>query len=355
MVYALGGDMEQILASDVLRFTAMSTEHSEQMMQLMTGGVVAQSVSVAAELGLADLLDTGPQTTAQLAAATGVDAEKLHRLLRFLASLGVFHLGGDGTWSVTPLGDVLRSDDPASMRAGARMLGRMSQVLPRLLENVRTGTCAYNLAFGKPIFEDLAGKPEDAAVFDQAMNSFHGGETEAVLHAYRYDGVSVLADIGAGSGAVMTATLHRYPAMRGILYDQAHVLERTAHHIRAAGLADRCQLQSGNFFDAVPAGADAYSMRHIIHDWPDAECVRILRNIRRVIPASGRLLVIETVVPDGNDPSPSKLFDMFMMLLPDGQERSEAQFRAILDASGFALTGITPTASPVSVLEARPV
>jgi hypothetical protein len=143
--------------------------------------------------------------------------------------------------------------------------------------------------------------------------------------------------------------------MRGILFDQAHVLERTSLHIRDAGLADRCVLESGSFFDAVPAGADAYTMRHIIHDWPDEASIRILRHIRKVIPPTGRLLVIETVVPDGNDPSPSKLFDMVMMLFPDGLERSEAQFRAIFDASGFSLTGITPTASPVSVVEARPV
>jgi hypothetical protein len=235
------------------------------------------------------------------------------------------------------------------------MFGRMSAVWPRLEENVRTGHCAYQLAFGRPIFEDLAHKPEDAAIFDAAMTSFHGGETDAVLNAYSYDGISVLADIGCGIGAVMAATLHRYPAMRGILFDQAHVIERTTAHVREAGVADRCTLQSGSFFEAVPAGADAYTMRHIIHDWSDELCITILGSIRRVIPPDGRLLVIETVVPAGNEPSPSKLFDMVMMAFPDGMERSEAQFRAIFDASGFRLTGITPTASPVSVIEARPV
>ena len=187
------------------------------------------------------------------------------------------------------------------------------------------------------------------------MTSFHGGETDAVLNAYSYDGISVLADIGCGIGEVMAATLHRYPDMRGILFDQAHVIARTRQHVETAGVAGQCTLVGGSFFEMVPAGADAYAMRHILHDWTDERCIAILANIRRVIPADGRLLVIETVVPEGNDPSPSKLFDVVMMAFPDGMERSEAQFRTIFDASGFRLTGVTPTASPVSVIEARPV
>jgi hypothetical protein len=317
--------------------------------------MVTQAIAVAAELGVADRLAAGRRTSADLAAATGADAEKLHRLLRFLASIGIFEQGTDATWGLTPLADLLRSDAPQSMRAGAQMMGRLANVWPHLLENVRAGTCAYNLAFGKPIFEDLASKPEDATIFDAAMSSFHGPETGAVLDAFHYDGVSVLADIGCGSGAVMMATLQRHPGMKAILFDQAHVLERTRPHVQSAGLADRCTFVTGNFFESVPAGADAYTMRHILHDWQDDQCVQILNNIRKVIPASGRLFIVETVVPDGNDPSPSKLFDMIMMALPDGLERSEAQFQSIFKASGFELTGITPTQSPVSVVEARPV
>ena len=186
------------------------------------------------------------------------------------------------------------------------------------------------------------------------MNSFHGSETDAVLNAYNYEGVPVLADIGGGLGGVMSATLQRYPAMRGILYDQAHVIERAVQSMKAPGVSERCTFASGNFFESVPSGADAYSMRHIIHDWTDQLCITILGNIRKVIPQSGRLLIIETVVPEGNDPSPSKLFDMFMMIFPDGLERTEAQFRSILEPSGFTLESITPTQSAVSVIDARP-
>lgn len=333
----------------------MNSELSFQMIEMIAGSVVAQSVSVAAEIGIADLLAHGPRSTAQLATSAGVDAEKLFRLLRFLASRGVFQEDAHGAWSLTPLADLLRTDAPQSMRAGARMFGRMAAVWPKLEENVRTGHCAYPLTFGRPIFADLAHKPEDAAIFDSAMTSFHGGETDAVLNAYSYDGISVLADIGCGIGAVMAATLHRYPDMRGILFDQAHVIERTRQHIEAAGVSAQCAFISGNFFEEVPPGADAYTMRHILHDWNDDLCIRILDNIRKVIPADGRLLIIETVVPTGNEPSASKLFDMVMMALPDGMERSEAQFHTIFNAAGFRLTGITATASPVSVIEARPV
>jgi hypothetical protein len=333
----------------------MDQNLAEQMMRMMTGGVVAQSISVAAELGIADLLASGEKNSSQLAALLNADEQKLHRLLRFLASVGIFQQANtNGAWHLTPLAGFLRNDAPYSVRAGARMLGKMSATYPHMTENVLTGKCAYNLAFGRPIFEDLLGKPKEAAIFDAAMNSFHGGETEAVLDAYSYEGIKVLADIGCGAGTVMMATLKRYPALRGILFDQSHVLERTADHVRAAGFDGRCEMHAGSFFEAIPAGADAYSMRHILHDWPDDLCVRILVNIRKAIQTGGRLLIIEAVIPEGNDPSMSKLFDMFMMIFPDGRERTEAEYRNLLSQGGFTLHSVTPTRSPVSVIDARP-
>lgn len=333
----------------------MDQNLAEQMMRMMSGGVVAQSISVAAELGIADQLASGEKSSSQLAALVNADEQKLHRLLRFLASVGIFQqIATDGAWRLTPLAGFLLNDAPYSVRAGARMLGRMSATYPHMTENVRTGKCAYTLAFGKPVFEDLLGKPEDASIFDAAMNSFHGGETEAVLDAYSYEGIKVLADIGCGAGAVVMATLKRYPALRGMLFDQAHVLERTADCVRAAGFEGRCEMHAGSFFDAIPEGADVYSLRHILHDWSDDLCVRILVNIRKAIPADGRLLIIEAVVPEGNDPSMSKLFDMFMMIFPDGMERTEAEYRNLLSAGGFTLRSLTPTLSAVSVIDARP-
>jgi precorrin-6B methylase 2 len=332
----------------------MEQNPAAQMMRMMTGGVVAQTISVAAEIGIADQLARGGKSSSQLAALLNADERKLHRLLRFLSSEGIFQLDTDGVWQLTPLARLLLNDAPYSVRAGARLLGRMSATYPHMTETVRTGKCAYDLAFGKPIFEDLLDKPEDATIFDAAMNSFHGGETEAVLDAYSYEGIEVLADIGCGAGSVAMATLKRYPGMSGILFDQPGVLERTAANVRAAGLEGRCKLHAGSFFEAIPAGADAYSMRHILHDWTDDLCVRILTNIRRAIPAAGRLLIIEAVVPEGNDSSMSKLFDMFMMIFPDGTERTEAEYSKLLSAAGFTAQSVTPTLSPVSVIDARP-
>ena len=339
----------------MLRLLPMEQNLPQQMMQMLTGGVVAQAIAVAAELGVADRLSAGPKTAVQLAAAVGADEQKLFRILRFLAGLGIFSVDAEGAWSLTPMAELLKTDHPASARAGARMLGRLSATYPHMAENVRSGTCAYSLTFGKPIFEDLADKPEDAAIFDAAMNSFHGGETEAVLQAYSYEGVGTLADIGCGAGAVMMATLQRYPTMRGILFDQKHVLGRTEGIVREAGMEGRCELAAGSFFETIPAGADAYTMRHILHDWPDEQCVKILTNIRRVMPAAGRLLVVEAVVPEGNDFSPAKLGDIIMMIFPDGMERTEAQYRQLFARAGFALHSVTPTETPVSVIEGRPV
>ena len=208
----------------------MDQNSALQMMQMMTGGVVAQSISVAAELGIADQLAGGGKSSSQLAALVNADEQKLRRLLRFLASVGIFQLDSAEEWQLTPLAGLLRSDAPQSVRAGARMFGRISAAFPHMTENVRTGKRAYSLEYGKSLFEDLLDRPEDAAIFD------------------------------AG-----------------------HVLQRTA-----AGLEDRGELLAGSFFEAIPAGADAYSMRHIVHDWTDDLCVRILANIRKVIPAHGR-------------------------------------------------------------------
>jgi hypothetical protein len=333
----------------------VEANQSAQILQMIGGGVVAQAVCAAAELGVADLLEGGPQTTAQLAKAAQADEDKLYRLLRYLATVGIFQIDDEGAWSLTPMADVLRSDVPGSMRAGARMMNVMSAVYPHLVENIRTGKCAYNLEFGKPVFEDLPGKPELAAIFDAAMTSFHGGETEAVLDAYNHEDISVLADLGCGSGLMMAETLQRYPQMCGILFDLPHVLERTAANMKAAGVEARCTLEGGSFFETAPEGADAYVLRHILHDWTDERCVAILSNIRRVIPPDGRLLLVESVVLDGNEPSPAKFYDMLMMMLPDGRERTEHQFRQLLGKADFAIHSMTPTASPVSIIDARPV
>jgi SAM-dependent methyltransferase len=278
----------------------------------------------------------------------------LHRLLRYTASLGVFRDGGEGRFELTPLGEVLRSDSPYSLRAAGRMVQRDSRAYHFMLENVRTGKCAYELAFGKGSFGDLSGNPHEAEIFDAAMFSFHGGETEAMLSAYSLEGVKTICDIGCGSGAMIAATLKRYPDLTGVLFDLDHVIARTRGNLEGAGLAGRCRFETGSFFDAVPAGADVYTIRHIVHDWPDEKSIGILRNIRQAIQETGKLLILEAVIPDGDEPSFARICDMIMMLWPDGLERTAEEYRRLLAAAEFDLVSITPTASAVSVIEAQP-
>jgi hypothetical protein len=238
-----------------------------QMSGLIMGFVPAQAIAIAAELGIADLVAREPMTATQLAEATGSDARALYRVMRYLASLGIFQADERERFGLTPLAELLRSDAPDSMRSMSRIMGRVGPgTVGGLLEGVRTGKNPFAAAFGQHLFEYLPTHPEDAVLFDAAMNGFHGPETDAVLGAYSYDGVSTLADIGCGNGTVLTATLRRYPSLKGVFFDQPDVVERA----RAAAdqdISGRSRFVSGSFFESVPAGADAYQMRHIIHDW----------------------------------------------------------------------------------------
>jgi hypothetical protein len=187
------------------------------------------------------------------------------------------------------------------------------------------------------------------------MTAIHGHETEAMLEAYDFSRVKVLADIGGGNGSLMAAVLQRYPLLKGILFELDHVAARTQEIVNGSGLQDRCSIVQGNFFDSVPSGADVYLFRHIIHDWTDEQSVQILRNCRKVIPSNGRLLIVEAVVPSGNEPSLAKGFDMAMLVFPGGLERTEEEYRRLLEQANFHLTSVTPTASVVSVVEGRPI
>ena len=225
------------------------------------------------------------------------------------------------------------------------------RVWGNLADTVRTGDNAYEKIFGQPIFERLAEHPEKAQIFDDAMTGIHGRETGAILDAYDFSEISVIADIGGGNGTKITAILQRYPSIRGILFDLPHVIERSGPRVAAAGLEDRCQLAGGDFFQSVPAGADAYLMRHIIHDWDDEKSLKILRNCHAVMSPGNKLLVVESVIPPGNEPFMGKFLDLTMMLIPGGKERTAEQYQELYDRAGFDLTRIVPTSTEVSVIE----
>jgi len=204
---------------------------------------------------------------------------------------------------------------------------------------------------GSPIFDHLAQHPGQGKHLRDAMTGIHGRETGAMLDAYDFSGIQVMADIGGGNGSQVTAILQKYPDMQGILFDLPHVIARARPKIEAAGVANRCQLIEGDFFESVPCGADAYIMRHIIHDWDDEKSLLILRNCQAVMSPGNKLLLVESVIPRGNEPFMGKFLDLTMMLIPGGQERTEQEFRELYDRAGFELMRIVPTSTEVSVIE----
>jgi hypothetical protein len=324
----------------------------QAMNQLLTGYWISQALYVAAKLGIADLLTPGARAVEDLATATQSHPPSLYRLLRALASVGVFSQDGQGRFMLTPLAQCLRSDLPGSQHALAIMCGEEHyRAWGELLYSVQTGQTAFDKLYGMPVFDFLSRHPEQAKIFDAAMVGVHGRETAALIEAYDLSGITVLADIGGGNGSLLTGVLQKYPALRGILYDLPAVAQRAKANLQSAGLAERCQVIGGSFFESVPSGADAYLMRHIIHDWDDAKATTILRNVHRAIGKEGRLLVVEDVIPPGNEPSFGKLLDLTMLVVPGGKERTEDEYRALYKAGGFDLTRIVPTKAGVSVIE----
>jgi hypothetical protein len=326
----------------------------DQMARMIVGYWVSRMIYVAAKLGIADRVANGPRTADELAAETATHARSLYRLLRALASVGVFAEGPGGRFSQTPLSDCLRGDAAGSQLAMAVLMGEEHfHAWGDLLGTVRTGRTAFDRLYGQPLFEYLGDHPDAARGFDAAMTAIHGRETQATLGAYDFSAISVLADVGGGNGTNLSGILAHHPRMRGILFDLPHVAERAGAQLKRAGVADRCEVIGGDFFGAVPGGADAYFLRHIIHDWDDERATAILRNVCRAMGAKSRLLVVESVIPAGNEPSFSKLIDLNMMLVPGGLERTAQEYRRLFEAAGLRLTRVVPTAAGVDVVEGK--
>lgn len=326
----------------------------QQVGRLISGYWQSQAIYVAAKLKLADLLAGGARTAEDLASQTGAYSEALARMLRALASIGVFEQQADGRFANTVLSECLRSDVPGSQWAMAVMMGEEHFLAwSELLYCVQTGRGGFRKVFDQPIFEYLHEHPEQGQLFDAAMTSIHGAETAAMLDAYDLAEVGTLCDVGGGNGSLLLMTLERNPHLRGLLYDLPHVAERARNVVASSAFADRCEVRGGNFFESVPNGADAYLLRHIIHDWNDELSRTILRNIREAMPAQGRVLIVESVIPPGNDPSFAKWLDLTMLVIPEGKERTESEFRDLLASAGLQLVRIVPTALEISVIEAK--
>jgi O-methyltransferase/methyltransferase family protein len=324
------------------------------MLQMITGFWVSRAIYVAAKLGLADMVKDRPKTADELARLTGTHAPSLYRVLRALASVGVFADDGQGHFAKTTLSETLRSDTPGSMRALA-MVELGQEHFPawgNLMHSVKTGEIAFDNLFRQSAWEYYARNPEDASNFNKSMKGLTELVNEAVMSAYDFSGVHKVVDVAGGTGGLIVAILKTNRQMRGVLFDLPHVIAEAGPLLDAADVRDRCETASGDFFVSVPAGGDAYVMKWIIHDWDDAKSKTILENIGKAMKGNGKLLLIETVVPEGNHPDLSKFLDLNMMVMTGGRERTEAEFNSLLAASGFKLRRVIRTASPVCVIEA---
>jgi len=323
----------------------------------MTGYRAMQALYVAARLGIADLLKDGARGSEELARATGADARALHRLLRALASLGVFAEDADGRFAPSELGALLRSDVPGSLRAAAIFFGdeRNWHAWGKLERSVMSGEPVRGPRGTQVFLEESARDPEGAALFNAAMTSLTSAFDAAVTAAYDFSRLGTLVDVGGGQGALISSILAANPALRGILFDIPPVIESARGRIGEAGLAGRCELVAGDFFASVPAGGDAYVLKWVIHDWDDERSVAILRNCHRAMARDGRLLLVERVVPERIDQSADTqgivLGDLNMLLWTGGRERTAAEYGALLASAGFTPAGIVPTATQLSVIE----
>ncbi len=323
------------------------------LMQMLFGAQMQRSVCLAAKLGIPDLLAERAQTAEELAAKTSTHPPSLYRLLRTLASIGVFAEKAEKKFELTPISALLRSDVPNSVRDFAVMMGEdwMWQAWSELPYSVKTGGVAHEKAQGMGSFEFFQKNAEAGKVFNAAMTNFTRAMIPAAVEAYDFSRINRLVDVAGGHGLLLAGILKANPHLRGVLFDLPFVIDGAGALLDEQGVSDRVELVSGNFFESVPAGADAYMMKHIIHDWDDESSIKILKNIRSAMSENGRVLIIEMVVPDGNEPSPSKALDILMLVMEGGKERTKEEYRRLLEASGFELTRIVPTRSPYSVIE----
>jgi hypothetical protein len=327
-----------------------------QLIQMATAHWASSLVYVAADMGLADRLAEAPRTAAELAQSTGSDAPSLYRVMRTLAGMGLFSEDSGHRFSLTPLGAALRTGTPGSVRSSVlTMAGEwVTKSVGELHYSIKTGKPALEKIFGVPLFEWLAKHPVEASMFSETMVGFHGAEPEAVAKAYDFSQIETVLDIGGATGNLLSTILSHHRAPRGILFDLPHVVADAPALIKARGLTDRIAIESGSFFESVPAAGGAYLLSHIIHDWSEAQCLTILGNCRRAMNPNSRLLVIEMVLPTGNAPHPGKMLDMIMLTVAGGQERTEPEYRKLLEKTGFRLTQVVPTESAVSIVEALP-
>jgi C-methyltransferase len=324
--------------------------------ELVLGAWVAQAVHAAAELGIADALADSPLSIEELGRRVEADPDALERLLRALITRGVFRRRRDGRYDLSPLAEPLRSDGSASMRGGTRFYGspQHREHWSYLVDSVKTGRPSVPTLRGQEFFDYLAGEPDLGRLFDQAMTGVSELAVGPIVAGYDFSGYSTIVDVGGGHGRLLAAVLAATPAARGVLYDQLHVVADAPTLLQQHGIDGRVRIESGSFLETVPAGGDLYVLKLIIHDWPDEQAVKILRNVRDAAGPGGTVLLVEQVIPTHDREFLGKWADLEMLLCFGARERTAAEYRDLLDRAGLQLTRVVQTASPFSFGEAKP-
>jgi hypothetical protein len=321
---------------------------------MWAGFIVSRALQVAAELGIADRLAAGPRDAASLAAEIGADEDHLRRLLRALASQGLFAADEAGRYRLTPLGEVLRSDVPGSVRDAVRVYDEaLWNAFGSLEYSVRTGRPAFEKTAGRPYATHLADDREAGLRWARGVASLSAPEDRRIARAYDFSGLETVVDVGGGRGGFIGEVLRANPHLRGVLFDLPSVVA-DPDALRSTGVADRCEIQGGDFLESVPSGGEVYVLKRVLPGFDDERCLRVLRVCREAMPASGRLLGIEALVAEGNEPHPSKISDLLMMVQGDGRERTEAEYRELYRRAGLEPRRVIRTGTTLSILEAVP-
>ena len=319
---------------------------------MIDGYRISQVVFVAAELGIADLLRDGPKGADELAAAMRADPRSLFRVMRALASVGVLEQLGDERFALAPLGEWLRSDTDESLRPWALLSARMYRSWGDFRDSIETGKGGLGSDYGKRRWERLKRSPEEARIFHDAMGANSAWVARAVLDAYDFSAFRSIVDVGGGNGTLIASILSTYPSAQGVVFDLPEAVRDAVLRLEAAGLAARCQLRTGSFFDLVPPGSDAYVLSRVLHDWDDDHAVQILQSTRRATTAGTMLLIIERLLNPESPSVEATLSDLNMLLMNGGCERTSAEFEVLLAAAGFSLERVVATQAPIQILEA---
>ncbi len=329
----------------------------ERVMQMVNGFALSSALYAVTKLDIPDLLAHGPRAVSELAGVTKSNEDALYRVLRALAMVGVFAETDGRGFALTPFSEALRAGAPDSAKELVLWMGNRFHfhVWAELTYSLKTGKPAVDHIYGKPAFEAIESLPDVAHDFNTGMTCMSRQLAPAVLAAYDFSGVDTLMDVAGGHGFILCEILTRYPKLKGILFDMPSVVEDPKCAQCLLNVNHRCRTMAGNFFEHIPRGADAYYMQHIIHDWDDEPALKILGNCRQALQGqkNGRLLVVDSVIPESPEPHFGKLLDLEMLLMPGGRERTEPEFRALFAKAGFEITRIVPTRRPDSVIEAR--